>query len=154
MPATNRAISCPARVCSPVATGPNAASTTPWVPHSPSATSRTCGNGLGASVAPERPNSSSFSSVADTSSTSPSMAITRSPRYHAPRVPAPAIGTAIRSNNSFIGASPSRVRAWEIALVDGISQLSRQFPRNFNPFTSCRSTSSYASPKNRFNANT
>ena len=70
------------------------------------------------------------------------MAITRSPRNHAPRVPARAIGTAIRSNSSFIGASPSRVRAWEIALVDGTSQLARQFPRNRSPFTSWRITSS------------
>ena len=33
-----------------MATGPNAASVTAWVPHSPNATSRTCGNGLGASA--------------------------------------------------------------------------------------------------------
>ena len=137
-----RAISVAARVCSPVPTGPNAASTIPWVPHSPTATSRTWGNGLGAVALPERPNSLSLSGVAGTSSTSPSMAITRSPRNHAPRVPARAIGTAIRSNSSFIGASPSRVRAWEIALVDGTSQLARQFPRNRSPFTSWRITSS------------
>jgi len=31
MPAVNRGISCPARVCSPVPTGPNAASVTAWV---------------------------------------------------------------------------------------------------------------------------
>jgi hypothetical protein len=137
-----------------VATGPNAASPMPWVPHSPRATNRTWGNGLAAVALPERPNSSALAFVAGTSSTNPSMAITRSPRNHAPRVPARAIGTAIRSNSSFIGASPSRARAWEIALVDGTSQLSRQFPRNFRPFTSWRITSSYASPKNRFNANT
>ncbi len=142
MAGVNRAISWAARVCSPVATGPNAASMMPWVPHSATATSRTWGNGLGAVALPERPNSLSLSSVAGTSSTSPSMAITRSPRNHAPRVPARAIGTAIRSNNSFIGASPRRVRAWEIALVDGTSQLARQFPRNFRPFTSWRITSS------------
>ena len=70
------------------------------------------------------------------------MAITRSPRNHDPRVPTRAIGTAIRSNSSFIGASPSRVRAWEIALVDGTVQLSLQFPRNRSPFTSWRITSS------------
>ena len=46
------------------------------------------------------------------------------------------------SNSSFIGASPSRVRAWEIALADGTSQLARQFPRNRSPFTSWRITSS------------
>ncbi len=49
------------------------------------------------------------------------------------KLPARAIGTAIRSNSSFIGASPSRARAWEIALVDGTSQLFRQFPRNRSP---------------------
>ena len=61
------------------------------------------------------------------------MAITRSPRNHAPRVPAPAIGTAIRSNNSFIGAAPSRVRAWEIALVDGTVQLLPPVPQKPQP---------------------
>jgi len=39
-------------------------------------------------------------------------------------------------------ASPRRVRAWEIALVDGTVQLSLQFPRNRSPFTSWRITSS------------
>jgi hypothetical protein len=37
-------------------------------------------------------------------------------------VPGRAIGTAIRSNNNLSGASPSRVRAWEIALVEDTFQ--------------------------------
>ena len=41
---------------------------------------------------------------------------------HAPRVPARAIGTAIRSNKSFNGASPSRVPACDRALVEGTVQ--------------------------------
>ncbi|MGH3921578.1 MAG: hypothetical protein ACRDTT_01670, partial [Pseudonocardiaceae bacterium] len=69
MPAVNRAISAAARVCSPVVTGPNSASTTAWVPHSPTATRRTWGKGLGAVALPLRPNASSLAGVSGTSRT-------------------------------------------------------------------------------------
>ncbi|MBV9313772.1 MAG: hypothetical protein JO100_08520 [Pseudonocardia sp.] len=92
----NRLISFAARVCSPVFTPASSASTAAWVPHSPSATNRTWGNALVDVPLVERPNARSLSLVSGTSRTSPSMAITRRPRYHAPRVPARAIGTATR----------------------------------------------------------
>jgi hypothetical protein len=68
------------------------------------------------------PNVSMFSSVSGTSSTNPSIAISRRDRSHAPFVPCPARGTATRSNNSRSGSGPSRCLAWVIAEVDGTCQ--------------------------------
>jgi len=81
----------------------------------------------------------------------PSMAITRHLPSHAPGVPGEANGWAIRANNSAIGASPSRARAWAIAPVVGTFHCCDQVRANRSPCTRWRITSSYPS-RNSANA--
>ena len=76
------------------------------------------------------------------SSITESMAITRHSRSHPPGVAALATGTATVSNKARSGASPRRVRAWEIAPVLGTVHCRLQVRANRSPFTSLRITSS------------
>ncbi|MEV1115530.1 hypothetical protein AB0I91_10715 [Actinosynnema sp. NPDC049800] len=89
--------------------GPSMAAAIAWVPHSATATTRTCGNAARSPRAadlplPGRPNRSVFSGA---SNVVPSTASTRQVRYHDPRVVGPGNGFATCSNNAFNGAGPS-----------------------------------------------
>jgi hypothetical protein len=135
-------------VRSPVRQPPSTAPTIAWLPHSASAA--TCSFGYADAFGPDpiRPNRSTFSAVSATSKLVASIAINRRRASQAPFVPEVARGTAARSNNAFIGAGPSRCRAWVIADLVGTCQSSSHEPSLRRLPTSRRITSSYESAKN------
>jgi hypothetical protein len=114
------------------------------VPHSASPTTRICGNAPRPSPRPlpGRPNPASLSAVSGTSKHIPSMATTRSPRYHAPRVAGTASGRTTSANNAASGSGPSRARALAIAAVLGTVHSERHRRSHDNPPTNSRITSS------------
>jgi hypothetical protein len=90
------------------------------VPHSISASSRSCGP---PPAGP--PNSPAFSAVPGTSIPVPSQATTRSPNANTPAAPAAATGPRSRSNSSSNGFEPSRRRALHSADRDGTGSPAR-----------------------------
>src|SRR5664279_3037572 len=117
------------------------------VPASASPTVRVCGKGR--RVPPSGlPQYCRFSGVSGTSIITPSRAMTRQWRIHAPGVPGFATGTATRSNSTFIGSAPSLFRAWDNALVVGTFHSPLQTRAKRRPLTSLRITSSYPSVNN------
>src|SRR5512133_1946449 len=126
-----------ARLVSPLASGPIVASTIAWVPHSATATRRTCGNAV---CSPRwvagRPNAAWLAGVSATSRVVPSTASSRQPRYHAPAVLGAASGWATSANSRRRGSAPNRARALAIAGVEGtchhccqrLAQPARQQP--------------------------
>ena len=105
-------------------------------------TTRTFGN-AGCSRAPAGyPNAAALAGVSGTSSSNPSMAISRQWRRNAPRVSSPATGPATRSNSSSSGSGPSRLRAWVIPPEVGVLHESSQHPHDARVSVSRAATSS------------
>ena len=105
-------------------------------------TTRTFGN-AGRSRAPAGyPNAAALAGVSGTSSSNPSMAISRQSRKNAPRASNPATGTATRSNSNSSGSGPSRLRAWVIPPEVGVAQDWSQHPHDARVSVSRAATSS------------
>ena len=81
------------------------------MPHSAIATTRALGNADRFSPDPAYPNSSPFWRVSGRSTSNPSIASSRHPRNHAPRVSPVATGSATPSNTCGITSGPNRFRA-------------------------------------------
>ena len=98
------------------------------MPHSASASSRTCGNAP-RSLLPDGsfvdgpPKCAQFGAVSCTSRVVPSSDTRRRPRQNAPAMPGPASGPAAFSNSSRSGAGPSRARALLSASSDGTATV-------------------------------
>src|SRR5512135_3020366 len=128
IPGPSRPISCRARVFSPVRQPPWHAAISARVPHSASASSRTCGNAPrslrpSAPLVDGPPNRSQFAPVSWQSSVVPSSDTSRSPRQNAPAMPGRASSPAAFSNSSRSGAGPSRARALDNASSDGTATV-------------------------------
>ena len=125
------------------ATPPISASATPCEAHSLTVTTRAFGNAaLSSPAVPEYPNAAMFSSVAGTSHSNPSIAISRHGPRNAPSVSSSATGTATCENSSLTGSKPSRRRAWVIPPDVGTSHDSSQQPQPCSVSASRAATSS------------
>ena len=125
------------------------------MPHSASATMRTCGNAPppGPWREPGRPNACSLAGVSAASQQVPSTATSRSPRQHAPGVAAVASGRAVAANSTRSGVAPSRSRARNSDDLAGTRQVPHR-PSSRSPWTRCRSTSRYGAGENSAIAST
>ncbi len=122
-----------------------------WVPHSVSATSRSCGPPPWVT-----PNSRALAGVSAASSPVPSQATSRSPNANAPGVPGAASGPRHKPNSSSKGRCPSRCRALVSAELVGSTTPGR----SRSPLVSHRITDRYpggpmlSAPLNRHNPST
>ena len=123
--------------------GPRAARVMACVPHSASATTRTCRHAVRSPrrVA-GRPNRASFSSLSGTSNVVPSTATRRQRPYQAPSVDSVAAGLALCSNSALSGSGPSSARAREVVAVVGTCHDPDQRLAHARPPASSRATSS------------
>ena len=112
------------------------------MPHSANATTRAFGNAERFCPDPAYPNSATFFSVSGTSTSNPSIASSRHPRSHAPRVSMLARGPATCSNTRSSTSGPSRLRAWVIPLAVGSDHAASQHPHPDNEPVTLVATSS------------
>ena len=80
--------------------------------------------------------------MSGTSTSNPSIASSRHPRSHAPRVSEVATGAATDSNTSANTFGPSRLRAWVIPEAVGTDQPASQHPQADNDPVTLVATSS------------
>ncbi len=112
------------------------------VPHSLNATTRVFGNAERLSPDPAYPNSAALAAVSGTSTSNPSMATSRRPASHAPRVAGVATGAATDSNTRSNTVGPNRLRAWVIPDAVGGDQPASQQPHADNDPVTFTATSS------------
>jgi hypothetical protein len=100
------------------------------------------GECAGAAPDPGRPKPAALAALSATSRGLPSRLTSRQSRYHAPRV---AIGRTNRSYSCRSGSSPSRLQAWEMALLPAtLTAAGPQIARS--PSSRQRSTSRRLDP--------
>src|ERR1035437_2502126 len=131
-----------ARVFSPTVYASTSAARNAWVPHSDNATTRTFGEAERFSPDRAYPNSPAFAGVSGTSTSNPSMASSRQPRSHVPRVNIVATGSTTPSNTSANTSRPNRLRAWVIPLAVGTDHEASQHPHRSNDPVTFVATSS------------
>ena len=94
---------------------------------------------------PGRPKPAALAALSATSRVLPSRLTSRQSQYHAPRVAGVAIGRTNRSYKCRSGSSPSRLRAWEMALLPAtLTAAGPQIARS--PSSRQRSTSRMLDP--------